>query len=1773
MKRKHFTILMGGLTCLLGGILIAGNILAFKTYSSFLTTQFGMEGAGITNFNTNQYFLRELSSQEEAYQKLIDVSERTVEEGTILLKNEEVNGEKVLPLKTNSRVSLFSQSSIDFVHSSKGGSGGSTETDNSLEKALNNVGIEVNPTLIDFYRDMNYRRKVGGLQQGTSKDPFLWGINEVPYSKYTDKVKNSYKEYNDAAIVVISRVGAENADLPTDMASADSRNQRGSTSILELDIDEKELIENVRKEFSKVIVILNVSNAFECGFLDEYDIDACLWLGADGSYGLEALARVIAGKVNPSGGLTDTYAYDVFSSPAMQNFGNFAYIDSQGNETGHHYVTYSEGIYVGYKYYETRYEDYMLSQGNAGNYIYDDIVQFPFGYGLSYTDFTWSNFNVEKITKSEKIFVDYGNEITKDIDYFKITVNVKNTGDIAGKDIVQFYAQSPYTDYDKENNVEKASVQLVDFAKTSLLDPGDEEILTIEVPIERLKSYDEHGRGTYILESGDYYLTASSNSHEAINNILKAKEDEGTTLIETLEEGRKDFVKKMTLDENDYDFSKDTRTDVTITNQFEDDDGGKKYLSRQNWSIMDNNGLRDGTNPNNRYDNDGYIYQNEITPKLQEELEKIGYVAAYAPEETFEEPTYSKKGDKTLIDLRNKPFDDPEWQELLDQVRLQEAEQMVSQSGHKTYGMSSINKPYATDADGTQGWKSFIGDGVAVNGLPSEPVQAATFNKELAYEIGNIMGELALWAKITNGTATNLTGWYGPAMNIHRTPFGGRNFEYYSEDAYLSGIIGSEVVKGGTDKGLITYIKHFAFNDQETNRMTDNVVWSNEQALREIYLTPFEMAIKEGNSLGLMTAYNRIGTTWVGGSYNLLTNVLRKEWGFNGFVISDYMDGDYENCDQMIAAGGDAALCLEDQPVSKDTSQAKTYLRRAVHHMLYAFVNSNGMNGIDSSSIISNGTPIYYRYMIVIDIALGLSFILCLSLTIYSLFALFKEKKLVTQNNLTVSEAHNKTKIPNKLKLIIGGALVVSIVASTLITLLTIKTDETEPINSIEPLENLVDPNTDLNEKYGLITKRYLKPGFTYSENNEVKMTYDSEALGYYYEAEDATISSQAGVDASLATSGGKFISHFNPGETITFKIDSTVHDTALVILSTSSWFNQDSKPLTDVLYGQFGTNLDQSATRLEMDLGSRVMTSKNNWDSYSENYIAEVTLYEGTNYIEINAFDSFNIDYMCLVKPGAGLSKPSLEDDPTIYETKYGNPDKRILEDGSSSQEFSYEKRGYYYEAESALLGGNARIEDNKNASGGKVVGKFEGGASMTFTINSDADCLVMLQASGSNWEGSTFELYDILIVKYGNKERLQELNLYNNNATLGNEWTNFKEFIIGEIHLTKGENTIVLISKESVNFDYIKLVNLWDGTEDPHPDSNPDIEDNPVQYLEIYGNPAKTSLTDGTNSKAFSKNQRGYYYEAESSQITGKAQVGENSLASGGKQVDHFEVNSTMTFTINSDSSKKAMLKIAGSNWEGNSHLVRDILNVEYGTDLNNLDTMNLYNNEAILGAQWNNYKEFIVGEISLKEGTNYIKFTSKLSVNYDYISLINEKSEFDDEPVISEDPTDYQTKYGSPSKEDLIDGSSSKLFSNDVRGYYYEAESSVLSGSSIRVENNVSASNGQNVGSFSPNSSMTFTITSNCKQTVMLQASMATWDGETKLVTDIIKVEYGLQDSLVEMNPYNNEVTFGDKWVNFKEGIFGEITLNEGENIIILTSKYSVNYDYIKLVNPIN
>ena len=912
-----------------------------------------------------QYYQSDFETAEEMAEYGLELCELVEAEGAALLLNEN----NALPLAAGSKVSCFSGSSVNIVYGGTGSGNIDASTANTLKDALEESGMEVNGTLWDFYNSeeaAQYARFDGDYTSNAK-------VGEVPWDAYPEEVLNSVAEYGDAAIVTFSRVGGEGVDL-----------EYQEYNYLALNDDEKAMMENLAAlkaagTIDKIIVLINSANTLQVDFLkdNEYDVDACLWIGDVGISGINAVADILAGNVNPSGSLVDTYCYDNYSSPAMQNFTPTTY---EGYEEGvipenaASYMIYQEGIYVGYKYYETRYEDYVMGTGNAGSYAYGDDVAFPFGYGLSYTDFTYSDMAVNYNAST---------------DQFEVSVKVTNVGDTySGKETIQVYVQSPYTEYDITNGVEKASVSLCGFGKTQILAPGASETVTVYVDKRDLASYDTYGAGTYILDDGDYYLTVATDAHNAVNNTLAAK---GFTVENT--DGRMDvdgnaeLAYKWTNETFDATTYATSLNGTEITNQLSEADfnlysgnGGQSitYLTRNDWM---------NTFPS-------AITQLTLTDDMIRDLQDIQYDPAdYA---AVEMPALGRDNGVKLVDMIGLDYDDPKWDELLDQLTFDEMVSLIGDAFHWTMPVASVEAPGTREENGPQGLTaSLLGSDATqleATAFTSEDVMAATFNVDLMYEIGNVIGNNCLNAEIAC--------LYGPGNNTHRTPYGGRNFEYYSEDGYLAGKMSQYEVKAIQEKGVDVVMKHFALNDCEQDRIGLGV-WINEQAAREIYLKAFQASFEYGDANGVMMAYTRWGTTWSGGNKGLVTGILRGEWGSQGKSITDNVLTTYVNGVDGVLAGTsyfDAMMPYVTNllPEYEDDPVVVTAMREACHHNLYALANSSGMNGVGANTTIKTIKPTVLTICMII--ACAASFFFCLSLVMWILGKRkFKKSEICTE--------------------------------------------------------------------------------------------------------------------------------------------------------------------------------------------------------------------------------------------------------------------------------------------------------------------------------------------------------------------------------------------------------------------------------------------------------------------------------------------------------------------------------------------------------------------------------------------------------------------------------------------------------------------------------------------------------------------------------------------------------------------------------------------------------
>ncbi len=922
-KRKHVTLWKTlGIFLLVFAIIFTAVSAVVKMFDNTVAALMGGRFWDVINEDPNaNYFELDFEKDADRLDAGAQICYQVEAEGAALLMN---NG--ALPLANGSKVSTLSTSSVNIVYGGTGSGNVDASKADNLKVALEKSGFEVNPTLWDFYTTgagAQYSRDYGEGESAALLGSF--NIGEAPWSVYNDEVKNSFEAYGDAVIITLSRIGGEGADAKQDYLQLDQNEKDMMAAAAQMKADGK---------IKSIIVLINTSNALQVDFLkdNEYSVDACLWIGGVGAYGTNAVTDILAGKVNPSGSLVDTYCYDNFSAPAMKNAIPVTYGGYDGvniPDYAETYLIYQEGIYVGYKYYETRYEDFVMGTGNAGTYAYSDDVAFPFGHGLSYTSFTYSDMAVVY------------NEQT---DRFDVTLTVTNSGDMAGKETVQIYAQSPYTQYDIDNGVEKAAVQLIGFGKTEVLEPGASETVTVSVEKRDLAAFDTYGEGTYILDAGNYYLTAATDAHNAVNNVLAAK---GFTVEST--EGRMDadgdaaltyqYVQEA-FDAQSYATSLngtqiENQLSLADPNLYEGTQGQKvTWLSRNDW---------EGTYPSDQQ----IVLQ--LTELLIKDLQRMRYDPA--DYETVEMPTLGAQNGLKLVEMIGLSYDDPKWEQLLDQLTYEEMVALIGDSFHWRMPAASVQAPGSRDENGPQGLTvALFGStlGVETTAFTSEDVMAATFNTELMYQVGNIIGNDCL--------AADVACLYGPGANMHRMPYGGRNFEYYSEDGFLSGAICAAEVKGIQDKGVDVVIKHFALNDSEQDRIGLGV-WVNEQAAREIYLKAYQAAFEHSGANGVMTAYTRWGAVWSGGVKGLMTNILRGEWGNNGMSITDNVITPMVTGADGVLAGTttyDAMLpnINNELPAYENDPVMVSAMREACHHNLYALANSSAMNGIGADTII-----------------------------------------------------------------------------------------------------------------------------------------------------------------------------------------------------------------------------------------------------------------------------------------------------------------------------------------------------------------------------------------------------------------------------------------------------------------------------------------------------------------------------------------------------------------------------------------------------------------------------------------------------------------------------------------------------------------------------------------------------------------------------------------------------------------------------------------------------
>ena len=878
-KEKRFLVRGEAAIAMLLAVVICVNMICFGPMSTLIGLA---TGSGTISNETNK--------------EAAGVAEEIMEDGIVLLKNE-----SLLPLNETKKLNIFGWESINPAYGGAGSGGINGLYDIvSLNQGLENAGFSINQELVDFYNNYGADNPEMSIQKQS------WTLPEPPVDTYSDKLIKNAEEYSDVAVVVLSRKAGEgHNDIPMDVSKAAYDNNSDEYDdfpegehYLQLSQTERDMVDMVCSNFNNVIVIYNGANQFELGFADEYpQIKSVVWCPGTGNVGFNALGKVFSGEVNPSGKTPDTFVYDMTTAPWWNNaekteYTNLADMAVEGMNAGTAQVyapaftNYVEDIYVGYKYYETAAQE--------GAIDYDKTVQYPFGYGLSYTEFEQKMGELEE--KDGQISVD---------------VEVTNTGDEAGKDVVEVYYNPPYTN----GGIEKSSANLIEFEKTNLLQPGESQTVTVTFSIEDMASYDENNAKAYVLEKGDYVISINSDSHTVLDQKTYTADD--------------DVVYK---EEN-----KRASDDTAATNVFEDAKGDVTYLSRA----------------------DHFANYEEATKAPASAELGEPYVSEYHLNKNFDKTTYLNDKDKmpttgadnglTLADMRDADYDDPRWEKLLDQLTVDEMSNMIAMAGYQTAAMDSVGKVGTLDFDGPAAINNNF-TGVGSIGFPIEVVIASTWNKNLAQTWGECMGKIS--------QEMGAEGWYAPGMNTHRTAFGARNYEYFSEDGVLSGNMGAKAVEGARKYGVYSYIKHFAMYEGNAKMVS---VWSNEQAIREIYLKPFEISVKQGGANAVMVSWSFLGDKWTGESSNLMKTVLRDEWGFRGMALTDFFRNNghgFMNADAALANGVDAMLSTfngeENNVANPEHPTSVLQMRNACKNVMYTVVSSWAYDGKHKETSMEN---------------------------------------------------------------------------------------------------------------------------------------------------------------------------------------------------------------------------------------------------------------------------------------------------------------------------------------------------------------------------------------------------------------------------------------------------------------------------------------------------------------------------------------------------------------------------------------------------------------------------------------------------------------------------------------------------------------------------------------------------------------------------------------------------------------------------------------------------
>ncbi len=1325
----------------------------------------------ITSENTDtEYFKSPFKKEDGKYDDIamrknsMQISQEANSEASVLLWNKNNS----LPLKQSTKISFFGVQSNEKNYLYTGNGSGRvavTPTDfaNLKDTFEKENKFQVNKTLWNFYQNKTgssmYNPSVGpdGKQDNHYKE---FNVNEVNWSEInTTEIASSINEYN-TAIMVISRNGSEDGDTWFNTSECLDNNY------LDLSFNEKSILDNLdsmreQGKLDNLVLLLNTGTPMQMKNISKYThIDSCLWVGMGGNASFNGIYDVVSGKVNPSGRLVDTYLYDNDSAPSVENTGAYQFAkygalpqeSRSSNAYNHAYIVYQEGIYVGYRYFETRYEDTVLNLGNANsasgiknssmNWDYNKEVYYPFGYGLSYTNFEYSDYNV-----------------SKNGDNYKVSLKVTNTGSVAGKDVVQIYLQKPYTEYDKQNKIEKASVELVGYAKTGLLEPNKSEKVEIDVSEYEFKSYDSYNKKTYILEKGDYYLAFGKNAHDALNNILAEKGKNTSSGMDY--DGNKNFARKFNYRNDDFVKYSKSKNNVEVTNQFDNADlnlyegtADQKitYLSRNNWK-------------------DTYPKKVELNALNSIMVKDMQYSHGIEIDENAKMPKYrtvtSPIGELTLAMLMDKKYDDPLWEDLLNQMSFKETTELCGVGSHIINGVTSISSPSVIAHDGPAGVKTDTpkstrgGDVDTFMAFPSGINLASTWNNELVRKVCNAFGLEMMHAKVGE--------IYGTGAGIHRSTYGGRNWEYFSEDSFLSGRILNYEVIGLQEKGAIVNIKHLVLNDQEIYRC-GGTTWANEQSIREIYLKAFEEAVVDGKANGVMSSLNRIGCIWAGKHKGLLTNVLRKEWGFIGFVETDSATGTYmregDTRAEAILAGNDLWLrgsnnikeLWGDYRNNPTVCQA---LRVSAKNILYVVAHSMAMNGIDSSTKIIEITPWYFNVMLGAEITVGIITGVCVTLLVLSYVIRMKKKGNKKMNNNEDNNINFETKkekkpsiSPQKKKqLIIFGAAIVVVSATIGIVagVLTNKKDDNRTSSGNNP-----------------VSSETSKP--TSSSQEEIQY------FDYIVEAEHMNVINPKGskiTQKAHQCSNDNMIDHINLAES--YRIDFYSEKNApgefyISLPSSADVVVKDN--IKEIKINGKAIDIDKEAT-------CKIQTK---WYKATSEHIATVNFTKGINVIEIVPFETseVNFDYFELLDVQGELKEVNKYEAEDYFTT---------------TEEFAEKTYGRECGA----------------ASNGKWVNASQN-AIFNFKFNSDKAAKADLYASMTFGAKSLLwsELFESITVNGKVYTFGAEEGQFTDSSISSPHWYTNSAFKMGTIDLVSGENTITMkpMTSANFNFDFIDLL-----------------------------------------------------------------------------------------------------------------------------------------------------------------------------------------------------------------------------------------------------------------------------------------------------------------------------------------------------------------------------